>query len=182
MVPVRLIAYGVAAGAVIGGVWWFGNTQRDAGRSEVRAAWDKERAAYSEAAASAAVASQNETARRIAAQEEITREAQQRAASAALDAASAARAADGLRAQLREYTARSRAPSSNPTAPASCPSTAEAVSLLAEMLAESDERAGIYAQAADESRSAGLACERSYDALTVEGSGAVSLVTSPQRP
>lgn len=177
-----LIAYGVAAGAIVGGVLWFGHAQREYGRSEVRAAWDKERAAHSEAAASASAAALTETARRIAAQEEITREAQQRAASAALDAASAARAADGLRAQLREYTARSRAASSNPTATASCPSTAEAVSLLSEMLAESDDRAGIYAQAADESRNAGLACERSYDALTGEGSGAVSLVTSPQQP
>lgn len=86
---------------------------------------------------------------------------------AALDASlPATRAAsDGVRDAATGAASRARA--------RSCPATASArqpggdpIGLLVDVLGRADKRAGELAQYADRLRIAGVACERSYDALT----------------
>lgn len=45
-----------------------------------------------------------------------------------------------------------------------CTTALDSLRVLAQLLGESDQQAGIYATQADKSRAAGLACERAYDA------------------
>lgn len=86
---------------------------------------------------------------------------------AALDASlPAARAAsDGVRDAATDAASRARA--------SACPAVASArqpgedpIGLLVDVLGRADKRAGELAEYADRLRIAGIACERSYDALT----------------
>lgn len=122
-------------------------------------------AAAAQATASAAIAAQTETARRVAAQEGITHDAQVQAAVATADAASAAHARDALRVQLDAYVSASRGPRDPGSAALSAP-TGDPIGVLADVLGRADDRAGRLAVIADQSRVAGRACERAYDALT----------------
>lgn len=72
--------------------------------------------------------------------------------------------ADGLRKQLSQYVSATR--HSTPIA-GSSPTDAgpDPLDLLAGMLSRTDEAAGALAKFADATHIAGLACERSYDAL-----------------
>ena len=98
--------------------------------------------------------------------EKEAQDGQTRIDQARADAAAAARTADGLRQQLAAYRRAAASAAENPgTAPAG-PPAGDAIGLLAELLAESDDRAGIYAAAADAAHAAGVTCERAYDALT----------------
>ena len=75
------------------------------------------------------------------------------------DLAAADSAADSLREQARLYAKRA---ADSSRAAANCKATEVALGVLADMHAESDHLAGVYAKQADESRIAGLACEASY--------------------
>lgn len=124
----------------------------------------REHDAQAAVAAAAAASSATETARRVNAQQEIAYAAQTQAARATADAAAAGRARDALRVQLASYihsrSGSADTPASSGSAPAGDP-----IGLLGRMFSESDERAGTLASALDASRTAGSACERSYDAL-----------------
>lgn len=105
-----------------------------------------------------------ETARRLAAQKEITNAADQTAAQAQADAASAAAAARSLRARIAAVQARAAA--SNPASALNCASAEARARVFAELFERADERAGKLGQVADERRAAGESCERSYDSLS----------------
>ena len=122
-------------------------------------------AAYASAAASAASAAQAETSRRVIAQGEANDEAQRLSTRARADAAGAAAAGAGLRDAARTVAARCGGLPSSAAAVATSASSPEAGPLLAELLGELAERGGRLAAALDESRIAGYACARSYDAL-----------------
>ena len=75
------------------------------------------------------------------------------------DLVAAGYAADSLREQARAYAKRA---ADSSRAAANCKATESALGVLADLYAESDRLAGVYAKQADESRIAGLACEASY--------------------
>lgn len=152
----RVIALAVLAAALV----YLGDR---VGSSRVQARWDRERTVQIERQAEAMRAAATETERRLQAQEAITREATQQAARNAADAAAAIDAARRLRGRLAAIVASSAA--SNPAAAAGCTTAGDPLGVLADVLGRADERAGILASYADAARTAGLACERAYDAL-----------------
>ncbi|WP_313489197.1 DUF2514 family protein [Stutzerimonas nitrititolerans] len=120
------------------------------------------RAEWSEAARQAEARARSEEQRRQVAIEGIRRDAQEKIAAVAADAAAADDAASRLRARVAELSRR----------PASCPGVADggeatdtARDLLAVMLGRLDEAAGGVAEFADRSRAAGLTCQVSYEAV-----------------
>jgi len=120
------------------------------------------RAGYAESARKAEAQARSEEQRRQTAIEGIRRDAQEKIAAVAADAAAADDAAGRLRARVAELSRR----------PASCPGAADggeaadaARNLLAVMLSRIDEAAGGIAEFADRSRAAGLTCQVSYDAV-----------------
>lgn len=96
------------------------------------------------------------------------KDGQDRIETARRDADGARAAADSLRAQLARYRAAART-SQDSGASAPGPSTSDALDLLADLFAGADTAAGELAQAADMAHTAGLTCERAYDALTNRG-------------
>lgn len=123
--------------------------------AEVRAEW-------SEAARKAEARARSEEQRRQTAIEGIRRDAQEKIAAVAADAAAADDAAGRLRARVAQLSRR----------PASCAGAADggeatdpARDLLAVMLSRIDEAAGGIAEFADRSRIAGLTCQVSYEAV-----------------
>jgi len=120
------------------------------------------RAEWSEAARQAEARARSEEQRRQVAIEGIRRDAQEKIAAVAADAAAADDAASRLRARVTELSRR----------PASCPGVADggeatdaARDLLAVMLGRIDEAAGGIAEFADRSRAAGLTCQVSYESV-----------------
>jgi len=104
-------------------------------------------------------AEMTETARRLAAQKEITDEAQARKRAADVAAAGARSAADKLRAHLAAIAA--SAASGNPA-----PALGRQAGQLAESLGQCVERYLGVAAIADDAINRGRSCERSYDSLT----------------
>lgn len=107
----------------------------------------------------ASQAAQTETARRLAAQQGITDEAQARARTAGLAAAGARAAADRLRVQLA--AAASSAAAGNPTA-----SAGGQAAVLADVLSQCAGRLQVVAAVADDAINRGRACEAAYTSLT----------------
>lgn len=114
-----------------------------------------------------------EEQRRTAAQTEIANAATKDAESARADARSAGDAADRLRLRVADLLAASRS-AKDPAATGGSPAAGDPIGVLADVLDSADKRAGVLASYADQARIAGLACERSYDALT-----ATAAVSSP---
>ena len=79
------------------------------------------------------------------------------------DAATARRAADGMRWQLADFAKRGAATDS--ATACECKTEQGRTELLAKLLGELDSMAGEYAREADESRQRGIACEMSYEAV-----------------
>lgn len=120
------------------------------------------RGEYAEAARQAEAQARSEEQRRQTAIEGIRRDAQDKIAAVAADAAAADDAASRLRARVAQLSRR----------PASCAGSAgggkaadPARDLLAVMLGRIDEASGGVAEFADRSRAAGLTCEISYGAV-----------------
>lgn len=116
-----------------------------------------------QALAAAEQAARNEEARRAAAIEEIQRDAQVTVQAAQRDAAAANAVSERLRAQLARLRADHAA--SDPVSTLRSSAGPDALNLLAELFSGADARAGALAAVADRARAAGLACERSYDAM-----------------
>jgi hypothetical protein len=159
-----LVAAVVAAAAWAFHLWK--ESIREDGREEVRAEWATERAAQHAAALAASQRNAAETARRLAAQKEVSDAYERDLAAARRDAAGAAVAAGRLRDQLAAFAAAHRGAAGHPAPAGSGPPAGDPIGVLADVLGRADERAGILAVHADAARAAGLACERAYDALT----------------
>jgi hypothetical protein len=107
-----------------------------------------------------------ETARRLAAQKGITDDARKQAQTLAADALRARTAEQQLRARLAAYTANAGA--SHPAAASGSPPTAQDAGMLADLFGRCLGSLRVMAATADDSRAAGEACQRSYDALSAE--------------
>ncbi|VVE51962.1 gp23 [Pandoraea communis] len=96
----------------------------------------------------------------------ISDDAKKKADQARADARAADISADGLRKRVTELVAAARRPAAAAGSP-SADSGSDALDLLAGLFSRTDEASGDIARFADAAHIAGLACERSYDALTV---------------
>lgn len=112
----------------------------------------------------ATLAALQETKRRMAAVDEVQKHAQEQLETARADAANAGSALERLKLRLEAAEQRSRDAGNTITAQLS--QAAEADSRVrTELLGRLGALAQLYAGVADESRVAGHACERAYDAL-----------------
>ncbi|MCO5412832.1 DUF2514 family protein [Ralstonia mojiangensis] len=98
---------------------------------------------------------------------EIANEATQQVVIARADARAAGAAADKLRARVEQLVATGRA-AGNPTVAGASPSQpgGDPLDVLVDVLRRTDGAAGELGEYADNLKTAGLACERSYGALT----------------
>ena len=144
-------------GAVYTGYEW--------GESSERAVWERKQAEAQRAAKEQAEQNAEETARRFAAQQAIINEVLREKENARLDADRAAAAGERLRKQIATLAASCVSPG-DPGAIGSGEAADAPGSVLDGLLERLDEAANRIARHADEARAAGLACERSYDALT----------------
>nr|WP_298113876.1 DUF2514 family protein [uncultured Pseudomonas sp.] len=113
----------------------------------------------------AALAALQETKRRMAAIDEVQKDAEQQLEAARADAAGAGAALERLQQRLTAAEQRSRAAGNTITTQLG-QAAESAARVRAELLGGMGKMAGLYADQADRSRIAGTACERSYDALS----------------
>jgi len=155
----KLIAAGVAVLALMAlsaaGAWQWQGNRYERQISDIRAS-------YAESARQAEARARSEEQRRQTAIEGIRRDAQDKIAAVAADAAAADDAASRLRARVAQL---SRRPASCTGSAGGSDSADPARDLLAVMLSRIDEAAGGVAEFADRSRAAGLTCQRSYEAV-----------------
>lgn len=126
-----------------------------------------QRAAAVEARMLADRAQRAEEQRRAAAVAKESTDAQTRIASLEDDLRDATGAADSLRAAAAGAAVRSRARACASLASPGQPDS-DPIGVLVDVLGRADQRAGELAEFADRLRIAGLACERSYEALTAK--------------
>jgi hypothetical protein len=138
-----------------------------AGRASLRGEFDAYKIAQQEARILADRAQRTEEQRRAAAIAQEAANAQTRISALEDDVRHAGAAADGLRAAAAGAASRSRASACSATASAAQPG-GDPLGLLVDVLGRADKRAGELAEYADRLRVAGIACERSYDALTIK--------------
>lgn len=125
-----------------------------------------ERARLLQAGLDAVDKARGEEQRRIAAQQEVIRDAEKALSLARGDAARADDAAGRLRRHAAALAARGDRPAGDSGAAAGGPTAEAPGTVLAELLERAESRAGILAAYADESRIAGRACEAAYESLT----------------
>jgi hypothetical protein len=171
--PYKLLAELAVTAASLGGLWLLGHHQGVAAEhqraavqlADVQHRWDVERAQESAAAASASEADRVEEQRRLAAQQEVIRHAENQIAEARAAAGRAAAAAGGLRERAAAVAARCDRAPSDTAAASPGPAASDPGVLLADVLGRLEESGRRLAQIADERGAAGAACEASYDAL-----------------
>lgn len=157
---------GVAAVMAIG-FWIKGltDTAYDLGKTHERQKWQAAQIEAEAVARQQEAANRAETARRYEQQQEAINAAYKELEAARRDAAAAAATGQRLRAQIASLTASCRS-SSDPGTAATGATTDATGALLADVQRRLGESTEAIARYADEARTAGLACERSYDALT----------------
>lgn len=106
--------------------------------------------------------------RRQQAADEEQKRANEELAKVRADAADAERARSGLQQQLRQLQRQLGDSETGriSSVAATSAAKAETARVLAELLSESDRRAGIYAKEADSAYVSGSSCERTYDEVT----------------
>lgn len=157
---------GVAAIIAIG-LWIKGltDTAYDLGKMEERQKWQAAQIEAEAVARQKEAANRAETARRYEQQHEAINAAYEELEVARRDAAAAAATGQRLRAQIASLTASCRA-ASDPGTAATGTAASPAGDLLERVQSRLGEATEAIARYADEARTAGLACERSYDALS----------------
>lgn len=162
----KLAIAAVVVGALTAAAAWSVHVQREIGRDEVRAEWSAEKALQGEQALADANANAEETQRRLRAQQEIQHVHDQEVARYERALVDARSARDGLQRRVAELSAAAGRAASDTATADERQAGAAAAAMLADLSRGSDELAEVYARVADASRSAGLQCERDYDALT----------------
>ena len=160
------VVLGIAL-AVYGGLHHLYKSGYAAGAAHVQQQFDEAKDAAEKQRLADVQAARAEEQRRTQAQAEIANEATKQAAAAAADAVAAGAAADSLRARVARLVAAARA-SSHPATAGAGPGQpgGDPLDVLVDVLSRTDGAAGQLGDYADRLRVAGLACERSYDALT----------------
>lgn len=165
--PYRLLAELALVAAVAAAVWGWIHHGKDVahtqglaeGRAEIQAKWDADVSAQR-------LADAKETQRRLERQGDAQREQAQELARYQRAAADAVVARDGMRQLVDDLEAVAQHGSSDTATADERKAGTAAAGMLADVSRAADDEAEVYARAADESRRAGLLCERSYDALT----------------
>jgi len=121
---------------------------------------ERDHAAASAAAQAQARERENELRRQL---KEVERQADEKRKSLEADLADARRVASGLRGELDKIRAESARRGAGTAG--ECETVRATSGMLAELLGELNEMAGVYAEAADRARLAGLICEQSYRAV-----------------
>ena len=124
------------------------------------------------AAAEAASAARAEEQRRQREINQVRTDAQDQIKAAAADAALAASTADSLQQQVDKLLAGRRICDSRVAEGSQ--TIRDLTTVLANLRRRADERAGELARIADESRIAGLTCEKAYDALSATRPGRIA--------
>ncbi|RXT84209.1 hypothetical protein B1F69_25965 [Pseudomonas syringae] len=131
-----------------------------------KAKWAEEVSAQSEAVATTATEYRTEEQRRQKAANQVANDARQEQTAALTDAAVADAAGDRLRVEARKLAAATSCAPSDTGAAERGKAASRAAMVLSELLGWADARAGELAKAYDESRIAGLACNRFADELS----------------
>lgn len=121
------------------------------------ATMQRDHAAASEAAQAQARERENALRQQL---KEVERQADEKRKSLEADLANARRVASGLRGELDKIRAESARRGAGTAG--ECEAARATSGMLAGLLGELNEMAGVYAEAADRARLAGLICERSY--------------------
>ncbi len=148
--------------ALLAGIAWHQHTTASLGR-QLRHAQD-DAAAQRDLAERQAVERGKEAAIHAKQQEAIDAAATS-LAQARADAAGARSALDRLRERAALHAAAARPPGPDPALVGVCQTATVPADLLADVLSRAADRAQQLAAFADESRAAGLACQRSYEAV-----------------
>jgi hypothetical protein len=159
-VAVKVIGIGLLVLALIAGYALFVAHEKELGAAD-------ERAKSSAAAMKMAQDNAAKSAQIVATQQGAIHDAQLQASAARADASRAAAAGDAYRMRLDAFVSASRGPKYPGPASGSAPAS-DPIGVLAEVLRSTDDFAARVAAEADANRIAGLACERSYDALTAK--------------
>ncbi|WP_115678399.1 DUF2514 family protein [Cupriavidus neocaledonicus] len=163
-VPLRVVAAVVLAGGIFS-AGWVANGWRLGGQlQQLQAAKAKEREGQAGALAAASEAARAEEQRRTAEQRGIANAAAKERDQALADARAAGAVAEQLRVRAAQLAAAARAAGHSAAAGGGA-ATGDPLDVLTDVLGRADARAGELAEYADRARVAGLACERSYDAL-----------------
>lgn len=160
-----MLAAAALAAVLFAAGWTANGWRKDATLASVEAERALERRDQALAQVNAVDRARLEEQRRTAAQTEIANAATKEIEAARNDARSAGVAADRLRQRVAELVAANRA-AGNPAAPDGSHAAGDPLDVLTDVLSRADARAGELAEYADRARVAGLACERSYRALS----------------
>lgn len=160
-----IVKVAALAAAIFLSCFWCYQAGRTAEHKEWSAKWMARDLADAQAAIQFADKQRRIEQDRQGAIDAIQEQAQQDIATAQRNAAIAAAESKRLQDGIADAITRLQADSGHPGAAISSKTRASTSSLLAELFREIDTAAGIYAAEADRARAAGLACERSYDAV-----------------
>lgn len=164
--------------ALLAGIVWHQHTTASLGR-QLRHAQDD--AAAQRDLAQRQAAERDKEAAIHAKQQEAIDAAATSLAQARADAAGARSALDRLRQRAALHAAAARPPGPDPTPAGPCQAASATADLFAFMFFQAADRARELAAYADESRAAGLACQRSYEAVrqALSPPGAASAAQAP---
>jgi hypothetical protein len=164
----RILPYVIAVALVLGAL--FGAYSHGVGVTDAtwQAKWDRQAATLADEKAQAERKERDKEQRHQAAIDEVRNDARKEIDRMAATAAAAADAADGLREQARRLAARGhQACRGAGVAGGGAPEASPAM-VLAELLDRVEAEGRRMARLADESRAAGLACERAYEAVRAQ--------------
>nr|WP_245227527.1 MULTISPECIES: DUF2514 domain-containing protein [unclassified Pseudomonas] len=130
-----------------------------------KAKWAEEVSTQFEAVATTTTEYRTEEQRRQKAANQVANDARQEQTAALTDAAVADAAGDRLRVEARKLAAATSCAPGDTGAAERGKAASRAAMVLSDLLGRADARAGELAKAYDESRIAGLACNRFVDAL-----------------
>jgi hypothetical protein len=171
--PGRWALYAALAVAVIVGgailVERYDEGQREIGRGEIRAAWDKDTKARQAQAIEQGRQAAAETLRRLNKQQEDQRAQDQLLARMRGDRDAARSERDGLQLRAAAYLGAAGCSALSGDSALECVRAAAAK--VVDVLGRCSSRLVDVAAAADDARARGLKCEADYDALTLNPSG-----------
>lgn len=148
--------------ATLYGAYYHGESVADA-RWELR--WADQQTIQAKRLAATTTENRIEEQRRQTAVNQVGNDARQEQAFANTDAVSADAAGQRVRAEASDLAARSSCAASDTAISERSTAATRAAMVLSDLLTKADRRAGDLAKFADQSRIAGLACERAFDAL-----------------